>query len=160
MSEHEHDDHHELGELPDAETAALLALPEFRVDGPPKVTGEARYAGDKSMPGMLWAAFLGSPVPFGRIRSIDTSRAKALPGVRAVITGADTGGARFGRRLLDQPVLCDDVVRFVGDRIAAVAADTLEQAEAALGAIQAAAADGAGAAHGASAEAASSGAAS
>jgi CO/xanthine dehydrogenase Mo-binding subunit len=136
MSEHQHDDHHELGELPDADTAALLAVPEFRIDGPPKVTGEARYAGDKSMPGMLWAAFLGSPVPLGRIRAVDTSKAGSMPGVRAVITGANTGRARFGRRLLDQPVLCWDLVRFVGDRVAAVAADTLEQAEAALGAIE------------------------
>jgi CO/xanthine dehydrogenase Mo-binding subunit len=86
---------------------------------------------------MLWAAFLGSPVAHGRIRSIDTSRARTLPGVRAVLTGEDARGIRFGRRLLDQPVLCWDVVRFVGDRIAAVAADTLEQAEAAVAAIEA-----------------------
>jgi CO/xanthine dehydrogenase Mo-binding subunit len=136
VSDHDgHDDHHELGEPPDALTAELLAAPELRVDGPAKVTGGARYAGDRAMPGMLWAAFLGSPVPYGRIRSIDTTRAKAMPGVQAVLTGEDARGIRFGRRLLDQPVLCWDVVRFVGDRIAAVAADTLEQAEAAAAAI-------------------------
>jgi CO/xanthine dehydrogenase Mo-binding subunit len=136
VSDHDHDDHHELGDPPDAETAALLALPEFRVDGPAKVTGHARYAGDKSKPGMLWAAFLGSPVPYGRIRSVDTSVASSMPGVHAVLTGEDARGIRFGRRLLDQPILCWDVVRFVGDRVAAVAADTLEQAEAAVAAIE------------------------
>jgi CO/xanthine dehydrogenase Mo-binding subunit len=85
---------------------------------------------------MLWAAFLGSTVPYGRIVSVDTGRAKAMPGVHAVLTGEDVKGHRFGRRLLDRPVICWDVVRFVGDRIAAVAAETLEQAEAAVAAIE------------------------
>ena len=135
MSEHGHDDHHELGTPPTADEAELLATPEYRLDGPDKVTGAAMYAGDKTMPGMLWAAFLASAVPHGRIRSIDTARAKAMPGVRVVLTGEDVKGVLFGRRLMDRPVICWDVVRFVGDRLAAVAADTLEQAEAAVAAI-------------------------
>ncbi len=136
MSEHdEHLDHHELGTPPTADEAAFLATPEYRLDGPDKVTGTAQYAGDMQRPGMLWAAFLGSPVPYGRIRSIDTSKARAMPGVHAVLTGEDVKGILFGRRLLDRPVICWDVVRFVGDRVAAVAAETLEQAEAAVGAI-------------------------
>ena len=87
MSEHdEHHDHHELGTPPTPEEAAFLATPEYRLDGPDKVTGAARYAGDMQKPGMLWAAFLGSPVPYGRVRSIDTSVARAMPGVHAVLT--------------------------------------------------------------------------
>ena len=122
---------HEPPAAPTPEILAAFAEPEERVDGPDKVTGRARYADDMARPGMLWAAFLGSPVPYGRIRSVDTSVARSMPGVHAVLTGEDARGIRFGRRLLDQPVLCWDVVRFVGDRLAAVAADTLEQAEAA-----------------------------
>jgi CO/xanthine dehydrogenase Mo-binding subunit len=73
-----------------------------------------------------------SPFPHARIRSVETARARALPGVRAVITGADVGGARLGRRLQDWPVLCWDRVLFVGDRVAAVAADTRAIAEEAV----------------------------
>jgi CO/xanthine dehydrogenase Mo-binding subunit len=133
-----HDDHdsHGLGTPPDAAEAAVLADPERRDDGPGKVTGETRYTGDRRMPGTLWAAFLNSQVPHGRIRSIDVTAARAVPGVRAVLTGADIEGVRFGRRLQDRPVLAWDIVRFVGDRLAAVAADTLEAAEAAVAAIE------------------------
>jgi CO/xanthine dehydrogenase Mo-binding subunit len=96
------------------------------------VTGATRYTADLVVPGMLWVAFLGSLVPHARIRSVDASRARTMPGVQAVLTGEDVRGLRFGRRLLDQPVLAWDRVRFVGDRLAAVAAETAEQAEAAV----------------------------
>jgi carbon-monoxide dehydrogenase large subunit len=118
------------------EVAEALAAPEFRVEGQLKVTGAARYAADAHLPGMLWAAFLMSPLPHARIVSIDTAAAKALPGVHAVLTGADLGRARFGRRLMDWPVLVQDKVRFIGERVAAVAAESREQAEEALGLIQ------------------------
>lgn len=131
------DGHAELGlEPPDPDVLARLARPERRIDGPGKVTGATRYAGDRTMPGALWAAFVGSRVPHGLIRRIDTSAARAMPGVRAVLTGEDVGDVRFGRQLLDRPVLVRDRVRFVGDRIAAVAADSLEVAEAAVAAIE------------------------
>lgn len=133
MSDH---DARGLGMPPDAAEATALAKPERRDDGPGKVTGATRYAGDRKMPGALWAAFLGSQVPHGRIRSVDASLARTLPGVRAVLTGADVEGVLFGRRLQDRPVLAWDRVRFVGDRLAAVAADTLEAAEAAVAAIE------------------------
>jgi len=84
---------------------------------------------------MLHAAFSGSPYPHARIVSVDTSAARAMPGVRAILTGADVRPARFGRRLQDWPVLAWDRVRFIGDRVAAVAADSLEEAEAAAAAI-------------------------
>lgn len=117
------------------ERATILEAPEYRVEGRDKVTGRARYAADVSLPGMLWAAFLASPHPHARIRAIETSEACRVPGVRAVLTGAHVRPARFGRRLLDWPVLAWDRVRFVGDRVAAVAAETRAQAEAAAAAI-------------------------
>ena len=135
MSGDQHD-RHETTEPPDPAVLAALARPERRADGSDKVTGRTRYAGDRAMAGMLWAAFLGSQVPHGRIRALDVTRARAMPGVRAVLTGADLPGVRFGRRLLDRPVLASDRVLFVGDRLAAVAADTLEAAEAAVAAIE------------------------
>jgi len=111
------------------DTPRLLTTSEHRVEGRLKVTGEAAFAGDVSRPGMLWAAFRRSDVPHARIVSIDISRALNVSGVHAVLTARDIGSPRFGRRLLDQPVLAGDKVRFVGERIAAVAADTREAAE-------------------------------
>ncbi len=118
-----------------AERPGTLETPEYRVEGREKVTGKARYAADVNLPGQLHAAFLLSPHRHAKIVTVDTSRAKAMPGVRAVITGADVKPARLGRRLLDWPVLAWERVRFAGDRVAAVAADTPEEAEAALAAI-------------------------
>jgi carbon-monoxide dehydrogenase large subunit len=106
--------------------------PEYRVEGSEKVTGAAHYTADNLPPDTLFAAFLTSPVPRARIRKIDASRARTLPGVHAVLTGADIGLVRFGRRLLDWPILAIDEVRFIGDRMAAVAAESREVAEDAL----------------------------
>src|SRR5947208_2221615 len=112
---------------PDA--AAVFGRDEYRVEGPLKVTGRARYSADLQLPGTLWARFLSSPVPHARILSIDTSAAKALTGVHAVLTGQDVGLRRFGRILYDWPVLAYDRVLFVGQRVAAVAAETRDLAE-------------------------------
>ena len=106
-----------------------FAEADRRVDGDEKVSGAAKYTADFALPGMLWAAFANSPFPHARIRSIDVAEAKRVPGVRAIVTGLDLGPLRFGRMLFDRPVLAYDVVRFVGDRVAAVAADTKEAAE-------------------------------
>ena len=113
-----------------------LSLPEYRVESRQKVTGKARYTADIQLPDMLWAGFLGSPLPHARIVSIGTSAARAVPGVRAVLTGEDIGRPRLGRRLMDWPVLAWDKVRFVGDRVAAVAAESREAAERAVRAIE------------------------
>jgi CO/xanthine dehydrogenase Mo-binding subunit len=113
-----------------------LAQPENRIDGTEKVSGQAKYPADFAMDGMLWAAFLTSPVAHARIAAIDTSAARAIPGVRAVLTGADIGERRFGRILFDWPVLAYDKVRFIGDHVAAVAAVTREIAQAAVAAIE------------------------
>ena len=109
--------------------ASILEQPEYRVEGRDKVTGAARYAADISKPGMLHAAFVTSPYAHARIVSVDATPARELPGVRAVITGADIARRRFGRRLQDWPVLCWDRALFIGDRIAAIAADSAQIAD-------------------------------
>ncbi|MBU2547945.1 MAG: molybdopterin-dependent oxidoreductase [Proteobacteria bacterium] len=108
-----------------------------RLDAPVKVTGQARYAGDMKLPGMLHGKLLRSPVPHARILNVDVSKALALPGVKAVITGRDTPGIRYGNwRLVpqtqDELPLATDKVRFIGDEIAAVAALDAEIAEEAI----------------------------
>lgn len=118
------------------EAARIFEEPEYRVEGPLKVTGRARYTSDVGLPGMLYARFLLSPHPHARIISIDTSAAKAVPGVHAVLTGQDIGDRRFGRYLYDWPVLAYDRVLFVGERVAAVAAETREAADEAVSRIQ------------------------
>jgi CO/xanthine dehydrogenase Mo-binding subunit len=106
--------------------------PEVRHEGALKVTGQARYTGDHYPDGILHVACLASPVPHARITSVDTSAARKLPGVVAVLTGADIGHVLYGRQLRDLPVLAPDVVRFIGQRVAAVAAETREAAEEAV----------------------------
>src|SRR5687767_5096216 len=107
-----------------------------RVDGVEKVTGGARYVADLTVPGMLVARALRSPFAHARIVRIDTSRARKVPGVRAVVTGADNEGRLWGASIKDQPVLALDVVRYVGEEVAAVAALDLEAAEEALNLIE------------------------
>ena len=106
-----------------------------RAEGPDKVTGRSRYAADIPCEGLLWGKILRSPHPHARIRGIDASRARKAPGVRAVVTGRDLPNHFMGKQIRDLPVLCWDRVRYVGDRVAAVAAETPEAAEAALGLI-------------------------
>src|SRR3989304_1502587 len=96
------------------------ALP--RVEGYGKVTGQTQFAADLPFEGLLWAKVLRSPIPHGRIKGIDVSKAKALAGVRAVLTGADVRDIYVGSRVKDQPVLAYDKVRMAGDAVAAVAA--------------------------------------
>jgi len=98
-----------------------------RKDGPDKTTGKAKYTADMQLPGMLIGGILRSPHPHAKILSIDTRRAQALPGVKAIITGKDTRGIKHGfvetsRYPPDQNILADDMVRHVGEEVAAVAA--------------------------------------
>ncbi|CAM4386653.1 xanthine dehydrogenase subunit D [Paenibacillus tarimensis] len=109
----------------------------IRPDGPGKVTGAMEYLTDMALPGMLVGLVLRSPYPHAAIRSIHVDQARKQPGVRAVLTHADMPGLNaYGIAIQDQPVLCHDRVRYVGDAVAAVAAETLEQAERALAAIE------------------------
>jgi CO/xanthine dehydrogenase Mo-binding subunit len=114
----------------------VVGHPTPRIEGEEKVTGRARYAVDIVFPDMLWGKVLRSPIPYGRIKRIDASGALSLPGVAAVITGRDVWGLRIGRRIYDMPILAEDVVRFAGEKVAAVAAETEEIAEEALGRIE------------------------
>ena len=114
----------------------IVGQPIPRTDNIGKVTGETRYTSDVLLPGTLWAKTLRSPYSHARILRIDASRAETAPGVRAVITGKDARGILYGRRYQDISVLAQDKVRFLGERVAAIAADTLEQAEHALDLIQ------------------------
>jgi len=102
-----------------------------------KITGTARFTDDYHFPGMLYARTKRAGVPHARIRSIDTSEARALAGVRSVLTHADIPGRNLhGLVTVDWPVLCADKVRYVGDAVAIVAADSAETAAAALELIQ------------------------
>ena len=67
-----------------------------KIDAPDKATGRALYTDDISLPNMIYGKLLLSPVPHARILSVDTSRAKALPGIRVVLTGADVPDVRWG----------------------------------------------------------------
>ena len=108
-----------------------------RLDAPSKVTGALRYAGDMVMPGMLHMQVLRSPHPHALITSIDTSAAEAMPGVACVITAADVPGEDgFGVFVHDQPVMASRRVRYVGEAVAAVAAEDLLTAKAARDAIK------------------------
>src|SRR5918999_1401189 len=119
-----------------ASSKQVVGNPTPRVEGELKVSGHAKYAGDITLPGMLWGKVFRSPIAFGRIKKIDVSKAEALPGVRAVVTGADCTGMRIGRRLYDMPILADGEVRFIGEKVAAVAADDELIAEEALNLIE------------------------
>ncbi len=107
----------------------VVGKPIARVEGPDKVTGRAKFSADIDPANLLWAKNVRSPHAHARIISIDTSRALRVPGVRVVLTAADIPNKRIGRRLKDHPLLCDDVVRFIGDKVAVVAADEPEAAE-------------------------------
>ena len=115
-----------------ATTQSAIGRSITRGEGPDKVTGKSIYTADISVPGMLWGRVLRSPYPYARIVSIDTSKALALPGVYAVVTGQDVPETRVGRRMLDMPILAQDVVRFVGEKVAAVAAGSKDICDEAL----------------------------
>jgi CO/xanthine dehydrogenase Mo-binding subunit len=112
----------DLARLIDREFA-VIGQRMRKVDGAGKVTGTAVYADDIVLPGMLHAKILRSPHPHARIVSIDTSKAEALPGVHAVVTGADMPEPYcIIPWTRDETALCVDKVRFIGDGVAAVAA--------------------------------------
>ncbi len=106
-----------------------------RIDGEAKVRGTAVYGIDYEDPHYLHAKILRSPVPAGRITKLDTSEAVRIPGVLALVTAEDVPG-EWGYATIDQPVFATGVVRYEGEPIAAVAAETWDQARAALRAIK------------------------
>ncbi|MGA2990807.1 MAG: xanthine dehydrogenase family protein molybdopterin-binding subunit [Candidatus Korobacteraceae bacterium] len=114
--------------MPDA--YQILGRPLPRIDSPDKVAGKALFAADIHVPGMLHLKALRSDRPHARILAIHTENAAAYPGVVAIFTSKDIPGVnRSGPGIKDQPVLCEDKVRRVGDAVALVAAETPEASE-------------------------------
>lgn len=110
----------------------IVGQPQPRVDARAKVTGEAKFPGDFVMADMLHAKILFAGRPHARVLSIDTSAAEEVAGVVAILTAEDVPVNEYGLQTRDQPVLCGpgsdrpgaDVVRFVGDQVAVVVAET------------------------------------
>ncbi|MFO7634320.1 MAG: xanthine dehydrogenase family protein molybdopterin-binding subunit [Caldilinea sp.] len=109
-----------------------------RIDAVDKVTGAAVYAGDIDLPGQAWLKIVFAGVPHARIKTIDVSAARAMPGVIAILTAADVPVNEYGLIMPDQPVLCGlgstpqaEVVRWEADHVALVVAESEAEAEAA-----------------------------
>jgi CO/xanthine dehydrogenase Mo-binding subunit len=115
-----------------AKPSSIIGAGVGRVEGADKVSGQATYGADVHLPGTLWGKILRSPYPHARIKSIDTSKAWKVAGVKAIVTGKDEPEHYQGKSIRDIPVLCWDKVRFVGDKVAAVAAESRDAAEEAV----------------------------
>ncbi len=114
----------------------VLGTSALRPDGVAKVTGEFSFSSDMRAENMLWGATLRSPHPYARIKSVDTTKALLIAGVHAIITAEDVPGKlTYGLISSDQPVFAKDVVRYMGEPVAAVAADHPETCRRALEAI-------------------------
>jgi CO/xanthine dehydrogenase Mo-binding subunit len=109
----------------------LIGTPVVRPDARAKVTGAARYPADLVQPGMLHCKAVFGHRRHARIERLDTAKARALPGVVAVLTAADVPYNRYGLIDADQEVLCSERVRYEGDRVALVVAESAEIAAAA-----------------------------
>ena len=110
---------------------------EFNVNAAAKATGRAMFCSDMELSGMLYGKVKRSPYPHARIISIDTSAAERLPGVKAVIVGDETTCPfRFGAGIADEYVLAREKVLYVGDPVAAVAAESEEIAQEAVDLIE------------------------
>jgi nicotinate dehydrogenase large molybdopterin subunit len=120
----------------ETEAGDFIGKNVWRIDTPSKVSGRLKYAGDMTMPGMLHVQVLRSPHAHARIVSIDTSAAEVMEGVAGVITNADVlGEDGFGVFVNDQPIMARSKVRYVGEAVAAVAAEDPLVAKRALSSI-------------------------
>ena len=122
--------------VPETRTQIGRSVP--RRDAREKARGQAQFVGDLVVPRMLHGKVLRSPVAHGRIVSIDTSAAEKIPGVVCVLTGADLADIDpyYGHAIKDRPIVAIDKVRFHGEQVAAVAAETPAIAAAAIEAIE------------------------
>ena len=111
---------------------SMIGKSTVRTDGTAKVCGEAIYTTDYAEPNMLHGRLLRSPVAAGKLVRLDTSAAKLMPGVKAILTAEDIPDNRSGMLIEDRPIFARERVRFIGEPIAAVAAETRAQAEAAI----------------------------
>lgn len=119
-----------MTEETDMKEFAILNSRLPKVDAWAKATGDARYTDDIILPNMLYGALLQSPFAHAKIKKIDTSKAKKLPGVKDVVTAKEAGLIKYGvsPARYDETIFCDEKVRYIGDEIAAVAAVDLETA--------------------------------
>jgi CO/xanthine dehydrogenase Mo-binding subunit len=125
---------------PEKAVPTLIGRSIPQPDAVEKALGVTPFSDDIALPGMLWGCALRSPVANARIRRLDVSRARKLPGVHAVLTAADIPGVNLRGNIMggrdDQPVLAKDSVRGVGDPIALVAAESMDLAEEAISRIK------------------------
>jgi CO/xanthine dehydrogenase Mo-binding subunit len=119
-----------------AKTQSIIGANVSRVEGADKVSGRAVYGADVHFPDALWGKILRSPYPHARIKNIDASKAWQVPGVKAIVTGKDEPNHYQGKSIRDIPVMCWDKVRYVGDKVAAVAAEDKDAAEEAINLIE------------------------
>ena len=112
-----------------AKTQSIIGANVSRVEGVDKVSGQAIYGADVHFSDTLWAKILRSPYPHARIKNIDASKAWQVPGVKAIVSGKDEPNHYQGKSIRDIPVMCWDKVRYVGDKVAAVAAEDKDAAE-------------------------------
>jgi CO/xanthine dehydrogenase Mo-binding subunit len=117
------------GDKPTQEKFSTVGKSSPRIEGRYKVSGGALYTGDNILPGMIWGKVLRSPYAHARIVRVDTARARSYSGVLAVLTAADIPEVLTGRRLRDMPMLARDRVRFIGEKVAVVAAEDRNIAE-------------------------------
>ncbi len=116
----------------------VIGQPRPQLEGPAKVSGQAAYTHDITLPDMLYGAILRSPYPHARIRSVDLAKALTMPGVVAAVAGTDFPNLKYvnaGPVFADRHAMARDKVRFIGEEVAAVAAETLAEAQAALAVI-------------------------
>ncbi len=111
---------------------AVIGQSVPKVDSRTKLSGVAKYTADLHRPRMLHAALLGSPYPHARIVHYDTSAARALPGVKAVLTAEDLPKQNIGASVRDEPILAREFTRYVGEPVVAIAAESVAIARAAL----------------------------
>lgn len=118
-----------MPELPEVKRADVVGVSVPRVDGVAKVTGAPIFADDLTRENMLYGKLVHGDEPYAKILEVDTAEAQALPGVAAVLTAKDIPGKNiFGNIIQNQPVLAGDVVRYIGDPVAVVYAETEELA--------------------------------
>jgi len=118
-------------------TRTQIGRSQPRRDAREKLRGQAQFVGDMLVPRMLYGKVLRSTIAHGRIVSIDTTAAEKIPGVVCVLTGADLSDIDpyYGHAIKDRPIVAIDKVRFHGEQVAAVAAETPAAAAAAVDAI-------------------------
>src|SRR4029077_12587296 len=109
-----------------------VGVPSPRIEGEEKVGGKALYAVDVMLPNLLWVKVLRSPIAHGRIKRIDIAEAPKLTGVKVVLTRQDRAGTKIGKKIVDMPLLAEVIVRYIGEKVVAVAAETEEAADRAV----------------------------